>query len=108
MAGKAPAAQQPLKTNIRRITNHLIKAITGMGFDICIAFSRHSVSRYLEVHTGLRVYIVRISDHPLYMQGRYDYDVYTDRPRKGAKNYVAFLELFRERIKADMRNNRRQ
>jgi hypothetical protein len=44
---------------------------------------------------------VRISDHPLYIQGRYDYDIYTDRPRRGAKNYVAFLELFRERIKAD-------
>jgi hypothetical protein len=108
MAGKAPAAQQPLKINIRRITNHLIKAITGMGFDIWITFSRHSQSRYLEVYTGLRMYIVRISDHPLYIQGRYDYDIYTDRPRRGAKNYVAFLELFRERIRADMRKNRKQ
>jgi hypothetical protein len=99
MAGNVPAAQQPLKTNIRRITNHLIKAITGMGFDIFIAFSRHSVSRYLEVYTGLRVYIVRISDHPLYIQGRYDYDIYTDRPRRGAKDYIAFLELFSERVR---------
>jgi hypothetical protein len=106
MAGKAPEAQQTLKTNIRRITNCLIKAITGMGFDICIAFSRHSMSRYLEVDTGLRVYIVRISDHPLFIPGRYDYDVYTDRPRRGAKNYAGFMELFRKRIKADMLNNR--
>jgi hypothetical protein len=101
MAGKTPAVQQPIKTNIRRITNYLIKAITGMGFDIWISFSKHSKSRYLEVYTGLRMYIVRISDHPLYIQGRYDYDIYTNRPRRGAKDYVAFLELFRERIKAD-------
>jgi hypothetical protein len=106
MAGKAPAAQQTLKTDIRRITNHLIKAITGMGFDIYIAFSKHSVSRYLEVYTGLRIYIVRISDHPLYIQGRHDYDIYTDRPRRGANDYAAFLELFRKRVKADMLKNR--
>jgi hypothetical protein len=93
--------EQPLKTNIGRITKYLTKGITRMGYDIYISFSRHSKSRYLEVHTRKRVYIIRVSDHPLYLWWRYDYDIYTERPRRGAKNYMEFLGLFRERVKAD-------
>jgi hypothetical protein len=95
---------QPLKMNIRRITTFIIDKITDMGFNVWIGFSKHSRSRYLDIHTGLRVYVVRISDHPLKKsRGRYDYDIYTDRPRRGAKSYTAFLESFGEQIKADRR-----
>jgi hypothetical protein len=108
--GKAPAKRIPppplLKTNIRKITAHIIGAITGMGLDVWVSFSKHSKSRYLEVWSRGRLYIIRISDHPLF-KGRFDYDVYTDRRRYGANNYVEFLNLFREQIKADKSGNRR-
>jgi hypothetical protein len=107
MGGKGKAApaqrkhpQPPLKTNIRKITGTITGTITAMGFDIWVSFSKHSKSRYLEVHTRPKIYVIRISDHPLF-KGHFDYDVYTDRRRYGASNYVEFLNLFREQIKAD-------
>lgn len=112
MGGKAPPAQRKrppptLKNNIRKITGTITRTITAMGFDIWISFSKHSKSRYLEVHTGPKIYVVRISDHPLFT-GRFDYDVYTERRRYGANNYVEFLNMFRERIKADKNGGRRK
>lgn len=101
---KAPAKRihslPLLKTNIRKITAHVIEAIAGMGLDVWVSFSKYSKSRYLEVWMQGRQHIIRISDHPL-SKGRFDYDIYTDRPRYGASNYVEFLNMFREQIKAD-------
>jgi hypothetical protein len=105
--GTATAKRDPLqpllKTSIRSITRHLIGVITRMGFDVWISFSKYSKSRYLEVWTRGRRYVIRISDHPLF-KGRFDYDVYTDRRRFGASNYMEFLNSFKKQLKADRRN----
>ncbi|GHV91198.1 hypothetical protein AGMMS50268_17010 [Spirochaetia bacterium] len=71
-----------------------------MGLDVWVSFSKYSKSRYLEVWTRGRRYIIRISDH-LLSKGRFDYDIYTDRRRYGANNYMEFLNMFREQMKDD-------
>jgi hypothetical protein len=42
--------------------------------------------------------IIRISDHPSFRYWKYDYDVYTRIPRKGAINYIKFLSILERRI----------
>jgi hypothetical protein len=37
----------------------------------------------------------RVSDHTFPVPGRYDFDVYTASPRKGASDYTHFLAEFR-------------
>jgi hypothetical protein len=94
-------SSEKLQTNIYKITKYIIKAIKDMRLYYRYIHSKHSKSRYLEVYTGIRMYKIRISDHPLHLRWRYDYDVYTKYPRKDANNYEEFIRLFRKRVKAD-------
>jgi hypothetical protein len=95
--GDNPPPKNPQIAGIRGVTNHIISQITGMGLDVVVSFSRHSKSRYLEVHTGRRRYIIRVSDHPL-KSGKFDFDVFTDRPRYGAMSYLTLISLIEKRL----------
>jgi hypothetical protein len=90
---------QTLRTNIKQITRYVTKKITGWGFDVYITLSHTSRSRYLEFTVGKwRSFVIRISDHPTGRYWKYDYDVYTDRPRYGAINYLALISLIEKRL----------
>jgi hypothetical protein len=90
---------QALRTNIKRITRYFTDKITGWGFDVYITMSRSSKSRYLEFNVGRRRgFIIRISDHPTCRYWKYDYDVYTNRPRRAAVNYVELIKLLEQRL----------
>lgn len=102
LRGDNPPPKNTQITSIRGVTNQIISQITGMGLDVVVSFSRHSKSRYLEVHTARRRYIIRISDHPL-KSGKFDFDVFTDRPRYGADHYSALLDRIRKAVKKDRR-----
>lgn len=92
----------PLRTNIRRITRYLADRITGMGIDIYITYSHTSKSRYLEFRVGKwRSFIIRISDHPSSRHWKYDYDVYTSKPRWGAMNYMDLIHSLKKLIKVN-------
>jgi hypothetical protein len=99
MAGGMEQQGQALRTNIKRITQYITEKITDMGFDIYVTFSHTSKSRYLEFQVGTwRGFIIRISDHPSFRQWKYDYDVYTHRPRWGAINYMVLIQLIERRL----------
>jgi hypothetical protein len=90
---------QTLRTNIRRITRYITGKITGWGFDVYITLSHTSRSRYLEFTVGKwRNFTIRISDHPTARYWKYDYDVYTDRPRYGAINYLTLINLIEKQL----------
>lgn len=101
--GNTLGAGKPQKTSIRRITDYLIGRITEMGLDVIVSFSRYSKSRYLEVNMGRHGYVIRISDHPL-RSGRFDFDVFTDRPRRGADHYLTFMDRFKKAVKKDRKD----
>jgi hypothetical protein len=90
---------QTLRTNVKRITKYIIDKITDMGFDVYITFSHTSKSRYLEFHVGnWRSFIIRISDHPTFRQWKYDYDVFTEKPRRGSVNYLVLIQILEHRL----------
>jgi hypothetical protein len=96
---------QALRTNIRRITRYITGKITGWGFDVYITLSRTSRSRYLEFTAGKwRSFTIRVSDHPTGRYWKYDYDVYTDRPRRGAIDYLTLIGRMEKRL---FRNKKR-
>jgi hypothetical protein len=90
---------QILRTNIRHITRYVTDKIAGWGFDVYITMSHTSRSRYLEFAAGKRRnYTIRISDHPTGRHWKFDYDVYTDRPRYGAIDYLTLINLIEKRL----------
>jgi hypothetical protein len=90
---------QTLRTNIKRITKYITDKITGWGFDVYISPSRTTRSRYLEFSIGNRQsFIIRISDHPTGKYWKYDYDVYTNQPRRDAINYLTLINIFEQRL----------
>ena len=86
-------------TNIKTITNFLYHKIINLGFDVFYFTSNTSKSRYLEIFIdeNEKVY-VRISDHPsdCFTAYRNNYDIYSKKPRKGAINFIEFLNNFTE------------
>jgi hypothetical protein len=90
---------QALRTNIKRITRYITDKITGWGFNVYVTLSRTSRSRYLEFSAEERQsFIIRISDHPTVWRWKYDYDVYTNRPRRNAINYLALINMLEQRL----------
>jgi hypothetical protein len=90
---------QALRTNIKRITRYITDKITGWGFNVYVTPSRTSRSRYLEFGIGNRQsFIIRISDHPTSRYWKYDYDVYTNRPRRDAINYLVIINILERRL----------
>ena len=93
------AGSQTLRTNIKQITRYVSRKIAEWRFDVYITLSHTSRSRYLEFTVGKwRSFIVRISDHPTVRYREYDYDVYTDRPRRGAIDYLTLINLIEKRL----------
>ncbi|MDR0474537.1 MAG: hypothetical protein LBH43_12795 [Treponema sp.] len=92
------------KTTIKGITNHVVSKITDMGFNVYISFScrRYSKSRYLGVCVGDVKYIIRISDHPLPRRKKYNFDIFTDKPRLGAVHYKTFEDMFARIVKKSL------
>ena len=86
-------------TNIKTITNFLYHKIINLGFDVFYFTSNTSKSRYLEIFIdGNEKVYVRISDHPsdCFATYRKNYDIYSKKPRKGALNFIEFLNNFTE------------
>jgi hypothetical protein len=96
MDGKPTEKPKKRPPSVIAITKRVAKAIARLGFDVFVQKSRHSKSHYLSV-SGLQCGClkVRISDHSFPVPGRYDFDVYTASPRKGARDYTHFLAEFR-------------
>jgi len=86
-----------MKTNINKITQHLLDRITELGFDVYISCS-NSNSRYLEIDlkNGAEL-VVRVSDHFPLKENRekFKFDIYTDEWRYGAIDYISFIDVFR-------------
>jgi hypothetical protein len=97
----APSPQK-YHTNIRSITEFLIDNITNMGLDVFVSFSRRSSSRYLEINTERKEYIIRIADHP-FSRGHFDFDIFVERPRRGSTHYLVFIDQFTKIVKKDRR-----
>ena len=88
-----------LKTNIKKITQHVSKRIAEMGYDVCISLSNKSKSRYLEIKlTEARKIVVRISDHHAYKlnRWRYKFDIRITASRPGSIDYIEFLDAFKQ------------
>jgi hypothetical protein len=91
-----------IRTNIRRITKAITQKITGWGYDVYISYSGRTKSRYFEFKLRDRRRIkIRLSDHPSKRRWRYDYDVYTEEPRKHAMNYEELLKVLEVRTKLE-------
>lgn len=89
-----------LKTNIKKITQHISRRITEIGYNVYISFSKKSESRYLEVRLSANRKInIRISDH---IAGKgchwHQFDIHTTTQRKGSMNYIEFLDTFKQII----------
>ena len=88
-----------LKTNINKITQHVSKRITEIGYNVYLSYSYKSRSRYLEIRLAEeRKVIVRISDHPADKANRwrYKFDVHISERRKGSIDYIEFLDAFKQ------------
>ena len=88
-----------LKTNIKKITQHVSKRIAAMGYDVYISHSNKSKSRYLEIKlTEVRKIMVRISDHHAdkLNRWRYKFDIRVTAARPGSVDYIEFLDAFKQ------------
>jgi hypothetical protein len=88
-----------LKSNINKITQHIVKRVTEIGYDVHIAYSHKSRSRYLEVKFSKeRKLIIRISDHPADRNNRwrYKFDIHASVQRRGSVDYIEFLDAFKQ------------
>lgn len=87
-----------MKTNINKITRHVSKRITEIGYDVFISYSNKSQSRYLEIMVSeAHKIVIRISDHPAEKKNRwrYRFDIYTNAFRPGAINYIEFFDAIK-------------
>jgi hypothetical protein len=95
-----PGKTTALSASLKAIYRILSRKITSWGFNVYVTDSRRTRSRYLDVPLpGGRKIIIRLSDHPSKTQWRFDYDVYTDEPRRNALNYVELTAILEKRIK---------
>lgn len=97
-----------VKMSIGRITKALCGCVTAAGYDVYVSDSRTTNSRYLYVILGKRKRItIRISDHYTKKWWKYNFDVYTDRPRARAKNYRECIGMLRRRMEWERSRNRK-
>jgi hypothetical protein len=88
-----------LKTNINKITKHILQRVTQFGFDVYISYSSKSKSQYLEILLAEnRKMIVRVSDHPTGKANRwrYKFDIHTVDRRRSSVDYIEFLDAFKQ------------
>ena len=88
-----------LKTNINKITRHVAKRITEIGYNVYISHSKKSKSRYLEIKLSEeRRIIVRISDHiaDRANRWRHQFDIHTSTLRSGSLDYIEFIDAFKQ------------
>ena len=95
-----------LSAELKRIYRIVSKLILRCGFDVYVYDSKRSrTSRYIEIpiSKGKRIYI-RISNHPPKYIRKFDYDIYTENPRKNAWNYIDLLPVIENRLKTEKKN----
>jgi len=87
-----------MKTNIKNITDYLVKQMADFGIEANVSCSKKSKSRYLEfsLRKGCKR-IVRVSDHPAERVNRrkYAFDIHSRERRSGSVDYIEFIEAMK-------------
>jgi hypothetical protein len=94
-----PGRTTALSASLKSIYRILSRKIMSWGFDVYVTDSRITKSRYLDIplKNGRKI-IIRLSDHPSRKYWKFDYDVYTDEPRRNSLNYMELIGILEQRI----------
>jgi hypothetical protein len=97
MAGRE---KKKTSNHIRRLHKAITSQIMNWGFDVWISYAKKTKSRYFEFYVGRHKIYIRLSDHISFRSWKFDYDIWVDKPRRGAFSYEEWLKDVEGKINA--------